>query len=93
LDQLKIQTGIQADTALVAVPDERLGHVIQLVGDKSLTSQLALSLIEKYNAQVLGFERIRNWHSLERLPRTDLGKLIAAECLDRMRMQVSNGSR
>ncbi len=81
LDQVQGEEKISADIALLAVPDERLGHVIHLVSDARLSLVDATQLMERYNACVLGFEKVRKWHSLTRLPRTELGKLIASACL------------
>lgn len=84
-----------ADVALMAVPDERLGHTIHLVGDCRLSSIEASLLVDHFNAKVLGFERIRNWHCLRNLrdglPRTSLGKLMDPECLKLIHAQMGDG--
>jgi O-succinylbenzoic acid--CoA ligase len=59
------------DAALVAVPDDRLGHVIQLAcagGDCE-------ALGRAFDALVLPFERARKVHRVAEIPRTPLGKL------------------
>lgn len=73
LEELRINTGITADIALFAAPDERLGQVIHLaVVDNSSIIQ---SMILGFNKQVLPFERIRAFHLVDEIPRTPLKKL------------------
>jgi len=66
---------IAGDTAaVVAVPDERLGHVIHLTATGP-----AEAIVEAFNAQVLPFERIRQAHRVAAIPRSPLGKLLRRE--------------
>lgn len=66
---------IAGDAAgIVAVPDERLGRVIHLA-----STGPAEGIVEAFNAQVLPFERIRQAHRVEAIPRSPLGKLLRAE--------------
>jgi O-succinylbenzoic acid--CoA ligase len=62
------------DAALIAMPDERLGHVIHVAaaGDSE-------QLIERFNERVMPFERIRRAHRVRSIPRSSLGKLLRAE--------------
>jgi o-succinylbenzoate---CoA ligase len=60
--------------AIVAVPDERLGHVIHLAATID-----ASALVESFNARVHPFERIRAVHRVEVIPRSALGKLLRAK--------------
>jgi O-succinylbenzoic acid--CoA ligase len=64
----------EPDAAIVAVRDDRLGHVIHLAatGDAS-------RLVEAYDAQVHPFERVRKVHQVAQIPRTSLGKLLRGE--------------
>ena len=62
------------DAAILAVADERLGHVIHLVS----TSDPA-PFVAAFNAQVAPFERIRAIHRVDSIPRTSLGKLLRNE--------------
>ncbi|MEO5968684.1 MAG: AMP-binding protein [Bdellovibrionia bacterium] len=77
LENIKTEINLIADIALISVPDARLGHVIHLVSDRSLTNECASALIEIFNQRVVAFERIRKWSRLELLPRTSLGKFIS----------------
>jgi O-succinylbenzoic acid--CoA ligase len=63
-----------ADAAILAVTDERLGHVIELAATGE-----ASSIVEAFNAQVAPFERIRAVRQVSRIPRSSLGKLLRGE--------------
>lgn len=64
------------DAAIIAVADDRLGHVIHLaaVGD-------AAPIVEAFNARVMPFERIREVHRVASIPRSPLGKLLRSALL------------
>jgi O-succinylbenzoic acid--CoA ligase len=62
------------DAAIVAIPDERLGHVIHLASTID-----AEALVEAFNARVHPFERIRATHRVDAIPRSPLGKLLRAK--------------
>lgn len=59
------------DMALIAVPDDRLGHIIQL----AIVEGCASAIKECFNAKVLPFERIRQVYMVPYIPRTPLFKL------------------
>ena len=61
------------DAAIVAVADERLGHVIHL----ATTNEP--SFVDAFNERVHPFERIREVHRVESIPRSPLGKLLRAQ--------------
>jgi O-succinylbenzoic acid--CoA ligase len=65
------------DAALVAMPDERLGHVIHLA-----TTRDAGDVVRAFNERVLPFERIRAVHRVAEIPRTPLGKLMRVRLLE-----------
>jgi O-succinylbenzoic acid--CoA ligase len=67
------------DAAIVAVPDERLGHVIHLA------TAIEPSFVEEFNARVHPFEHIRGVHRVEAIPRSPLGKLLRAQLAERLR--------
>lgn len=62
----------EGKAAVVAVPHERLGHVIWLAVERGLDRDAVASA---YDSQVLPFERARRVVQVEQLPRTELGKL------------------
>jgi o-succinylbenzoate---CoA ligase len=66
------------DAAIVAVPDERLGSVIQLAA----AEDDVVAIIESFNALVFPYERIRGVRRVPHIPRTALGKLIRRELAD-----------
>jgi len=67
------------DAVLIAAPDQRLGHVIQLVATRD-----AQEVVNRFNERVLPFERIRRTHLIDSIPRSSLGKLLRAELTRRM---------
>ncbi|HUP45797.1 MAG TPA: AMP-binding protein [Thermoanaerobaculia bacterium] len=71
----------EVDAALVALPDERLGFVIHLAAAAADAGEI----VERFNARVLPFERIRAVHRVEAIPRTALGKVRRAELTERLR--------
>lgn len=70
-----------ADAAIIAVPDDRLGHVIHLVA----ASDDVNLVVEAFNARVLPFERIRAVRRVDAIPRSPLGKLLRARLLTELR--------
>lgn len=77
LEEAKLNLKVAADVALVALPDERLGHAIHLAS--TVPEEAIASLILHFHEHVLPFERIRKVHVMEFIPRTSLGKLCRAE--------------
>ncbi len=59
-------------SAIVAIGDRRLGEVLHLVSEEDNPKDLA----RRFNELVAPFERVREWHQIDHLPRTELGKLI-----------------
>jgi O-succinylbenzoic acid--CoA ligase len=84
LSEVCIQIKLSANVALLPFPDDRLGYVIHLVVEQSLSQESVSELVSLYNVKVLGFEKIRKTHSLDRIPRTDLGKIKTAECYSKL---------
>jgi o-succinylbenzoate---CoA ligase len=61
--------------AVIAIPDERLGHVIHL----AIAAGDAAAIEIAFNERVAPFERSRRVHRVDAIPRTDLGKLKRSE--------------
>jgi o-succinylbenzoate---CoA ligase len=61
---------------VVAVADDRLGHVIHLVVDASLDGE---AVAAAFNERVHPFERARKVHRVGEIPRSSLGKLRRSE--------------
>lgn len=73
----RILEEITRDAAIVALPDERLGHVIHLAvaGDPG-------TIREQFDERVAPFERIRVVHRVQAIPRSPLGKLLRTKLLE-----------
>jgi len=67
------------DAAIVAVPDERLGHAIHLASTVD-----ARAMVEAFNARVMPYERIRDVHRVDSIPRSPLGKVLRHVILSRI---------
>ena len=76
LDRILAEIG--ADAAVVAIPDERLGHVIAL----AVAAGDADAVAEAFNARVFPFERARRVVRVAEIPRTPLGKLQRKRLLE-----------
>lgn len=77
LDALLDSVRGDSDVAIVAVPDERLGHVIQLAAAAADVS----SVVDAFNARVFPFERIRDVRHVRAIPRSPLGKLLRSKLI------------
>lgn len=62
--------------AVIAVPDKRLGHVIQLAVDPAVDAETVASA---FDARVHPFERALAVHRVSEIPRSFLGKLLRNE--------------
>ena len=62
------------DAAVLAVADDRLGHVIHLAATRD-----AEAIRDAFNARVAPFERARAVHVVDAIPRSPLGKLLRAK--------------
>jgi O-succinylbenzoic acid--CoA ligase len=62
--------------AIVAVPHERLGYTIQLA-----TTVDDFNIVDRFNARVMPYEKIRRVHRVETIPRSPLGKLLRNQIL------------
>lgn len=67
-----------AHAAVVAVRDPRLGHVIHLAIERPVDAD---EVVAVFNARVHPFERAREVHRVDRIPRTPLGKLLRHELI------------
>lgn len=79
IETLRIDLKVQADIALIAVPDQRLGHVIHLASTEPV--EKISHLIDQFHAPLLPFAHIRQVHVLSEIPRTALHKLRKEELL------------
>lgn len=64
--------------AVLALPDERLGHIVALATDRQVDSA---AVAAAFNASVLPFERARSIIIVDCIPRTELGKLMRQQLI------------
>ncbi|HEV7765819.1 MAG TPA: AMP-binding protein [Thermoanaerobaculia bacterium] len=67
------------NTAVIAVPDDRLGHIIHLVAGPTIDAD---QVAAEFNERVHPFERARAIHRVASIPRSALGKLLRKKLLD-----------
>ena len=79
LDRILESVRAGLDAVLIAAPDPRLGHVIQLVATRD-----AQDVVDRFNERVLPYERIRRAHVIDSIPRSSLGKFLRAELTRRL---------
>jgi O-succinylbenzoic acid--CoA ligase len=72
--------GLLAGTfAVLAIPDERAGHVLVPVFESSADRSRVDAALATYEAQCPGFRRLRPPAFVEKIPRSALGKLLRAD--------------
>ncbi len=76
LDEVRRSLSMEIDAALIALPDERLGHVIHMATPDPGAGQLIRG---RFDERVLPFERIRKLHIVPGIPRSSLGKVLRAQ--------------
>lgn len=69
------------DAAIIAMADDRLGHVIQM----ATTGSNFAGVVNAFNERVLPFERIRAVRRVAVIPRSPLGKLLRARLVSELR--------
>lgn len=81
LEELKLAKDCKEDIALMAVPDNRLGHklVLAVAGKSNPTIE---ALVATFQCNVMPYEQIRDVHYLNQLPRSPLGKLLRGRLFD-----------
>lgn len=78
LEEVKLAQEIKFDAALIAMADERLGHVIHLAVDGGNAGMIG-AFVEGFAEKVFPFERIRHVHAVEKIPRSPLKKVLKAD--------------
>lgn len=71
--------GISEQTCLLDMPHSRSENEVILVSRDAKNTPALQSLIEQYNEKVLPFEKIKRWVTVERIPRSELGKVLVNE--------------
>lgn len=77
-DEARLEVDPLFDAAVVALPDERLGHALVLVCAPGATQEKIGLLEAAFNKRVLPVEKIRAIRTAA-IPRTPLGKLVVWE--------------
>lgn len=75
LDEVRLSLKISDDMSIFAAPHERLGHVIHLAIAAKKNENIDL-LLKNFHERVHPYERIREVHYVESIPRTFLKKVI-----------------
>lgn len=65
--------------ALVALPDQRSGYRLVIVAEVDNSS-----ILEKFNSVVRPYERVLKLVHIQKIPKTDLGKIKYAELVDQL---------
>ena len=78
LEEEKLALQFKDDIALIALEDERLGYRIHLAV-ASPVDESVKRLVERYHLRVHPFERISFIHSVNKIPRSPLNKVLKAE--------------
>ena len=87
LEQVRLAVAPDTDAALVALPDDRLGHAIHLA-IAGVPEATADRLLAAFNAGLLPYERARSVRRVEEIPRTPLGKVRREELVQRVACSV-----
>lgn len=80
LKDIQLELNLSGSMALVAMGDDRLGHAIHLVMDQ-ISARDEVTVVARFQAQVLPFEKIRKVHHVPHIPRSSLNKVLKAELL------------
>jgi O-succinylbenzoic acid--CoA ligase len=70
---------LHQEIVLLDWPSERLGSEVHLVFTTLVSSADRENVCAAFNLKVLPFERIRAYHEVSSLPRSELGKILTAE--------------
>lgn len=79
LEEERLALQLPCDIALVALPEERLGHAIHLISNAS--SCELQDLVERFAQRVMPFEKIRQVHCVREIPRSPLKKVLKDQLL------------
>ena len=90
LDDVRLEMGCKQDIALVPIPDKRLGHVIHMVIEKERTIETD-SVVESYQQAVMPFEKVRQVHVVDKIPRSPLKKLLREEMIQTLISNLQSG--
>lgn len=78
LQEIQMKMNCEEDLVLLDLPDERLGRSIHLFAAK-ITPMSLKPIIESFHKRVLPFEKIRQIHIVDRIPRSPMQKVLRGE--------------
>ena len=82
-DEARLEVDPLFDAAVVALPDERLGHALVLVCAPGAATDKVAQLEAAFNRRVLPVEKIREIR-MAPIPRTPLGKLMVWDLVEQL---------
>ena len=86
LERLRLTSHFTKDAAIIAAKDSRLGAVLVMLSDAPKAE--AEELAKKFNEDVAPFERIRRVECVDRIPRSELGKLQRGLALSQIGLEA-----
>lgn len=92
LEQVKGHFNYNEDCAIIATPHLRRGHKIEIIFTKSLQNDIIPLIIENFNKLVYPFEKIENTFFVDKIPRTELGKLKRNSLMNLLKHRKEYGS-
>jgi acyl-CoA synthetase (AMP-forming)/AMP-acid ligase II len=86
LEECVLEQNFRHEVALALCPDMRMEFSIALAVAGGVNSEVE-ELMNCFNSRVMSHEKIREAHAVDRIPRTDLGKLL------RHRIELKSSSK
>lgn len=84
LEEIKFSLKNYEEMSIFAMPDSRLGHVIHLAIGAERISNIE-QLLKLFQEHVHPYERIREVHYVESIPRTPLKKILRQQILEKIK--------
>jgi O-succinylbenzoic acid--CoA ligase len=81
LESVRLELGTAGDAALCALPDQRTGWALRLAY-AGMEASTAARLVAVFNDRVAPYERLTGVIAVERVPRTELGKVVRERLLE-----------
>lgn len=77
-NDVRMRLGYLQEGVIIAVPNQRIGHEIQLIVEGEKTDQLE-KVLKKFHDLVSPYEKIRAIHFVPNLPKSPLGKVLLGQ--------------
>ncbi len=85
LQTLRLRHTISQVMTLVALPHNRLGHLLCLVIEGTKNEEIEQQILTTFHSQVLPFERIREVKWIEEIPKSALSKILRTKLIEALR--------